>query len=207
MTPESKYRDYAIVLYQALQEDAFYITLEKSAGDPDLGREAMLQYLEFSMREAEKYGLLFEPVEHRYGVSIWTKPQSAGLQDRMKDEKKKFLLRQMGSDSENCYQEIVSQMSQNTNGLIEDDAWYLSIVGIKPEFQGRGLGPGLITEVLQQSDRLGLQTYLETFSTRNMSFYKRLGYQTLESFFEPTTRSEYWLMVRNCPDKQVENSV
>jgi ribosomal protein S18 acetylase RimI-like enzyme len=113
----------------------------------------------------------------------------------------------MGSNSENCYQQIVSQMSQNTNGLIEDDAWYLSIVGIKPEFQGRGLGPGLITEVLQQSDHLGLQTYLETFSTRNMSFYKRLGYQTLKSFFEPTTRSEYWLMARNCPDKQVENSV
>jgi hypothetical protein len=46
----------------------------------------MLQYLEFSMREAEKYGLLFEAVEHRYGISIWTKPQSAGLEARMNDE-------------------------------------------------------------------------------------------------------------------------
>ena len=207
MNSESKYRDYADALYQSLQEDAFYITLEKSVADPVLGREAMLQYLEFSMQEAEKYGMLFEPVGDRYGLSIWTKPQSVELEARMKDEKKQFLLKQMGSASEACYQQMVSQMSQNVTGLTDDDAWYLSIVGIKPEFQNQGLGPGLITEVLQQSDRLGLQTYLETFSTRNMSFYRRLGYETLESFFEPTTQSEYWLMARNCPDKQVGNSV
>ena len=204
MNSESKYCDYAVALYQALQEDAFYITLEKSVGDPVLGRKAMLQYLEFSMQEAAKYGLLFEPAGHRYGVSIWTKPQSAELEARMKDEKKQFLLEQMGSASETCYQQIVSRMTLNADGLIDDDAWYLSIVGIKPEFQGQGLGPALITEVLQQSDRLQLQTYLETFSTRNMSFYKRLGYYTKTSFFEPTTQSEYWLMVRNSPDKQLE---
>ncbi len=124
----------------------------------------------------------------------------------MKNEKKQFLLRQMGSASEACYQQIVAQMSQNTAGLVEDDAWYLSIVGIKPEHQGQGLGPGLITEVLQQSDRLQLQTYLETFSARNMPFYHRLGYATVRSFFEPTTQCEYWLMVRNCPDKSAEHS-
>jgi ribosomal protein S18 acetylase RimI-like enzyme len=207
MKSEPKYRGYAIALYQALQEDAFYTTLEKSVGDPVLGREAMLQYLQFSMQEAEKYGLLFEPDGHHHGISIWIKPQSAELEVRMKDEKKQFLLGQMGSASETCYQQIVSQMSQNASGLIADDAWYLSIVGIKPEFQNRGLGPGLVTEVLQQSDRLQLPSYLETFSTRNMSFYERLGYDTVASFFEPTTEAEYWLMARNSPDNQFEKSV
>ena len=205
MKPVSEIRDYALALYHALQQDAFYVTLEKSVAKPLDGREAMLQYLEFSMREAQKYGLLFVPTGHRYGVSIWSKPQTAEIEAQMKNEKKQFLLQQMGDASEACYQQIVSQMSQNMARLVEDDAWYLSIVGIKPEHQGQGLGPGLITEVLQQSDRLQLQTYLETFSARNMPFYQRLGYHSVSSFFEPTTRSEYWLMVRNCPDQSMES--
>ena len=197
MKAESENRDYALALYQALQQDAFYITLEKSVGDAVTGREAMLQYLEFSMLEANKYGLLYEPKTHRHGVSIWIKPQSDEIEAKMKIEKQQFLLNQMGNASLACYQKMVSQMSKNADGLIDANAWYLSIVGIKPEYQGRGLGLGLVTDVLHQSDELQLQTYLETFSERNMSFYQRLGFYTVNSFFEPTAASQYWLMARD----------
>ena len=50
------YRDYAEALYDALAEDAFYRTMEQSVSDGDQRREALLRYLDYSMREAKEYG-------------------------------------------------------------------------------------------------------------------------------------------------------
>ncbi len=38
----------------------------------------------------------------------------------------------------------------------------------------------------------------QSFLLKNMTFYQRLGYQAKESFYEPKTQAEYWLMVREC---------
>jgi predicted acetyltransferase len=91
---------------------------------------------------------------------------------------------------------MVDFMSAQLEGLIANESWYLSIVGIKPEFQGKGLGAQLINEVLKETDKLGLPTYLETFTPRNISFYHRLGYQTAASFLEPLTNATYWVLLR-----------
>ena len=53
-----RYRKHAEALYLALTEDHFYITLEKSVGDDESGREAMLKYMDYSMIEAESFGEL-----------------------------------------------------------------------------------------------------------------------------------------------------
>ena len=81
--------------------------------------------------------------------------------------------------------------------LIDEAAWYLSILGIIPEFQGQGLGVGLVKNILERTDQLGILTYLETFTQRNIKFYNRLGYKTIESFHEPKTDARYWLMLRD----------
>jgi GNAT superfamily N-acetyltransferase len=80
--------------------------------------------------------------------------------------------------------------------FIQQSRWYLSIIGLAPEFQNRGLGGGLVKPVLEKADALGVPSYLETFNPRNRSFYTRLGYQEAASFVEPVTGSEYWIMIR-----------
>ena len=193
---EFKYRKYAEALYRALREDAFYITMKNSIGDGGSSKEAMLRYMEFSMIEGEKYGELYIPKDHEYGVSVWTKPLNGVLEAQKSAEKKLFLLSQMGEESLNTYNAIVEFMSAKAEPFIGQKFWYLSIVGVLPEFQGQGLGSGLIKNVLQKTDRLKVPTYLETFTPRNMTFYDRLGYQAIESFHEPTTEARYWLMIR-----------
>jgi GNAT superfamily N-acetyltransferase len=88
-------------------------------------------------------------------------------------------------------------MGQQTGDLVSPDSWYLSIVGISPPFQGRGLGKGLLKEILALADSAGISTYLETFVARNKKFYQQLGYVEKGSLYEPTVNSEYWVMVRN----------
>ena len=88
-------------------------------------------------------------------------------------------------------------MSEKAIPLIDERSWYLSIIGILPEFQGQGLGVGLVKHILERTDRLGIPTYLETFTSRNITFYKRLGYDAVKCFHEPTVDAEYWLMIRD----------
>lgn len=196
MSFEFKYRKYAEALYRALREDAFYSTMEKTAGDGDASREAMLRYMDFSMREGEKYGELYIPGGRGFGASVWAKPLSEEQEARRSAEKKTFLLHQMGEESLKTYNAIVEFMSAMAEPMIPPDCWYLSIVGVLPEFQGKGLGGDLIKDVLKKTDCMKMQTYLETFTPRNMTFYERLGYREIESFHEPTTNAEYWLMIR-----------
>ncbi len=197
-----KYRKYAEALYNALSEDAFYITMEKSIEDNKSAKEAMLRYMEFSMTEAEKGGALYIPKDHDYGVSIWEKPITEELAVKQANQKQAFILREMGEKSLKTYKAIVEVMSANAASYINKNFWYLSIVGVLPEFQGQGLGPGLIKNILIKTDTLGVSTYLETFTPRNMTFYKRLGFQEIKSFDEPTTKAEYWLMVRKPANKK-----
>ncbi len=112
-------------------------------------------------------------------------------------EKKSFIKEYLGEKSLEVYSDIVEFMSKESENLISKDAWYLSIVGIAPQFQGAGLGVELVKSVLNDTDVHNIPTYLETFTRRNMSFYERLGYKDVGTFIEPVTNAEYWIMLRD----------
>ena len=193
---EFKYRHYAEALFRALQEDAFYIAMKASVRNGS-SEAAMIRYMDYSIREAEEYGDVFFPADHDYGVSIWAKPLD---QDRGKEKHEKktaFLMEHMGKESLETYEAIVDFMSRKAIGLIDETAWYLSIIGIQPGFQGQGLGAGLINKKKKKTDRMKVPAYLETFTPRTVAFYSRIGFRAVERFHEPTADATYWLMVRN----------
>jgi GNAT superfamily N-acetyltransferase len=190
------YREYAEALYNSLVEDAFYITMEQQLGEHGEAREAMLRYLDYSMVEARDYGTLYFPETHRHGVAVWSQPLAAEREAQKKQAKIEFLRCQIGTDSAVRYERIADFMSSQSDAIVDTSAWYLSIVGILPAWQNRGLGHSLITPILEQADRAGVPTFLETFTPRNEPFYQRLGYRVAGSFFEPTIEAQYSLMLR-----------
>lgn len=198
MLYDSKYLQYAQALYEALKEDAFYIAMENSSDS-----DSMIRYYVYSMLEAEKYGELFISPEHQFGVSIWSKPLPPEKEAKRAQAKKDFILKEMGNKALKTYTEIVDFMSEKAEQALPADCWYLSIIGILPEYQGQGLGGKLITPILEKTDRMGIPTYLETFTPRNMSFYRRLGYKETESFLEPKTGSEYFIMHRGANGEDI----
>ena len=190
------YREYAEALYHALVEDAFYITMEQQLGGEGEAREAMLRYLDYSMVEARDYGTLYFPETHRHGVAVWSQPLAPEREAQKKRAKLDFLRRQMGADCAIRYEGIADFMSRQSDAIVDSSAWYLSIVGILPAWQNRGLGQSLITPTLEQADQAGVPSFLETFTPRNEPFYRRLGYRVAGSFFEPTIGAHYSLMLR-----------
>ena len=180
------YREYSEALYAALIEDSFYLTLMQNVAEPPQAKEALLRYLDYSIREGEKFGESYFPSDHSYGVSVWAKPLDPDRQIQKESEKRQFLLRHMGPKCELAYGTITDFMSAQSASLVDRESWYLSIVGILPQYQNQGLGAKLVKDVLDKTDRLGVTTYLETFTPRNEGFYQRLGFHIANRFHEPT---------------------
>jgi ribosomal protein S18 acetylase RimI-like enzyme len=73
------------------------------------------------------------------------------------------------------------------NGIMErihkqhvpEPHWYLLVVGVDPELQGRGVGSALIREGLSRADAAACPCYLETSDERNVAFYERYGFRVL----------------------------
>lgn len=189
------FRTYAQALYDALRGDAFYNAMEQSVteGSP---KEAMIRYMDYSIVEAQRYGAVHLTDAHYCGVSVWARPLDRDLAAEKHRRKLSFVNDHMGAQSVETYTAIVEFMSEASGALIDSDSWYLSILGLPPASQGRGLGGGLVEEILGRTDASGVPTYLETFTPRNMSFYHRLGYRAIKGIDEPTTGSRYWLMAR-----------
>ena len=81
--------------------------------------------------------------------------------------------------------------------------WYLLIVGVDPELQGRGLGRALVKEGLARADEGNHPCYLETSEERNLVFYERQGFVVVGTAPLGKDGPPGWAMRRNPPGRPV----
>ncbi|MFC3613116.1 GNAT family N-acetyltransferase [Lutimaribacter marinistellae] len=183
-------------LHAALAEDPFYATLEALADHPEGRRAAMLSYYEYSMLEAERFGLLCLTDTPGAGAAVWSLPLDDDTASQKKRDKAAMLRACIGKASCAAYDAINVNMAKGTLPLVDPSDWYLSILGLDPSVQGQGKGSALLAPVLARADAAGVGCYLETFTPRNMRFYQRLGFVAVGTFHEPVTDAEYHVMRR-----------
>jgi ribosomal protein S18 acetylase RimI-like enzyme len=58
-----------------------------------------------------------------------------------------------------------------------DRHWYLNVISTLPERQGTGLGARALAPVLAICDADGIPAYLESSNPRNMTLYRRHGFE------------------------------
>jgi ribosomal protein S18 acetylase RimI-like enzyme len=75
--------------------------------------------------------------------------------------------------------------------------YYLSLLAVDPDRQGRGIGTSLLRQGLAVADRDGLGAYLETANERNLSLYRRAGFSVKKSFNFGPGAPRYFLMWRD----------
>ena len=59
----------------------------------------------------------------------------------------------------------------------EEAHWYLSVIGVDPAHQRRGHGDALMRYALEQVDREKVPAYLESSNPRNLTLYRRHGFE------------------------------
>ena len=61
-----------------------------------------------------------------------------------------------------------------------EEHYYLFVLGVEPEFQGKGIGGQLMKPVLDRADSEKQPCYLESSNPRNIPFYERHGFRVME---------------------------
>ncbi|OGO52831.1 MAG: hypothetical protein A2148_06380 [Chloroflexi bacterium RBG_16_68_14] len=74
--------------------------------------------------------------------------------------------------------------------------WYLAVLGVDPPYQGQGVGSALLEPILSRMDGEGLPCYTETARERNVSFYRKHGFQVIEEGNLPKGGPRYWTLLR-----------
>jgi RimJ/RimL family protein N-acetyltransferase len=73
--------------------------------------------------------------------------------------------------------------------------WYIPLLGVRPEVQGRGLSRAVLQPVFDGADRDKVPVYLETASEVNVAVYKKLGFE-LRGHRKLSGDLDNWEMVR-----------
>lgn len=183
----------ATSLRLALADDAFYQAMQTAANNDPVLLEA---YLDYSMQEAQQYGILEFANPTDTGAAIWSIPLNEELSHDKNAAKSAFIEYHLGHHALQTYKAIVNNMDKQSHGIVEADDWYLSILGINPHAQGNGHGRKLLAQTLAHADKARKACYLETFTPKNMSFYAQLGFIAIHQAFEPTAGKHYWIMRR-----------
>ena len=181
----------------ALERDPFYRCISAEFGSDEVRRRAALAaYFDYSIRQGTRVGRVAQPERADLGVAVWILPQNADVQKGERLRKRAYLHGVLGESGCGSYDRIVDYMSARAETIVEGDSWYLSIVAVAPQAQGRGLGAQLLAPTLAEADANAAVCYLETFNLSALRFYERLGFVARAEFDEPTARAQYVIMVR-----------
>jgi Acetyltransferases len=75
--------------------------------------------------------------------------------------------------------------------------WYVMVVGVAPEKQGKGIGRALLQPIIKRADTAGQPCYLETAQPANVGLYERLGFRRVVDMVEPQSGLRLWTFRRD----------
>jgi len=178
----------------ALVNDPFYLAITIESVGLEQRLKTLAAYFELAYHESVGAGEVQLAAPN--GGAFWlTHDQGSASLEALSYRRKHGIRRLIGARGFDCYNEICQAMDRQLPDEVRS-AWYLSILGVRPEAQGAGLAGQLLIPTLAKADIAGTLSYLETFNPRSIPFYERHGFRTKALRFEPLTQREYWIMAR-----------
>ncbi len=80
--------------------------------------------------------------------------------------------------------------------LASNKHWYLAVLAVDPQHQGKGYASKLLNEMLSYIDEEGLNCYVETEGEKNVSMYQHFGFEVVDEFVVPGTKDKLVAMLR-----------
>lgn len=111
-------------------------------------------------------------VEDYIGAALWLPPNVHPDEDEMIS-----LIRRTVAKPEQ--EELFALFEEMANVHPKEPHWYLPVIGVDPNHQSQGYGSMLMQQALLSCDRDQTMAYLESSNPRNISLYKRHGFELL----------------------------
>jgi GNAT superfamily N-acetyltransferase len=109
------------------------------------------------------------------GVALWVPAGQAAVPASEAEAFGEALEALVGADAERTFA-IVDLLESNHPTEPHHYLWFL---GVEPAAQGRGIGSGLLSWMLDRGDREGTPAYLEATSPANRRLYERHGFEVV----------------------------
>src|SRR5262245_51277744 len=106
------------------------------------------------------------------GVALWLPPNVHPEEDAVMAVIERTVAASIRDDLFTVFEHMASYHPHEPH-------WYLPLIGVDPAHQGKGYGTALMTHALLQCDRDHLPAYLESTNPRNISLYRRHGFDAL----------------------------
>ena len=90
---------------------------------------------------------------------------------------------------------VADEMVNKHHLAVKEPHYYLSIIGVHPAHQGRGVASHLIRHVLHICSERGVQAFLETATERNLGFYGQHGFKLIDQYVLPQNGPKVWTMI------------
>ncbi len=138
----------------------------------EAGVELFLRRAWFELGETYAVG---EPAR---GVCIWNPPGTSEISIGKQLSMLPALIRVYGRTLPRLLMALQSAESNHP----KEPHYYLPMLGVEPDRQGRGMGSALMYPVLSRCDAEGIPAYLESSTPRNRALYERHGFEAIEEF-------------------------
>jgi GNAT superfamily N-acetyltransferase len=126
------------------------------------------------------------------GAAVWELPAQwkVGVLDQLR------LLPSMARINGRLLPRILRALAALESNHPVEPHYYLPLVGVKPEWQGRGLGTALMRPIVERCDDEKMPAYLEATTPRNRALYERHGFEVTEQFSLGPASPPLWRMWR-----------
>ena len=104
------------------------------------------------------------------GVALWLPPGVEPDDDALNDVMQSTVSESQLEDGAAVFEQMAEYHPQEPH-------WYLPLIGVDPAHQAKGFGDALMSHVLDRCDRERVPAYLESSNPRNLSLYRRHGFE------------------------------
>lgn len=147
-----------------------------------------------------QYGLLFGEVytaNNFEGAVVWLRPgETTVTPDKAQQGGLADLPKTIGEAPFTRFISVLDYADQFHKQDMKEPHWYTMVLGVDPSYQGKGYGSALLSPILDEAKTKNIPVYLETAQPKNVSFYKRMGFELIREVVEPVSGIKIWTFIK-----------
>lgn len=141
------------------------------------------------------YGEVYAPSPKIEGVAVWTLSWRSINAWRSIRSGFMGLMFKFDKDEGKRFTEYGKEIEKKMKGILDQDHWFLFILGIDPSYQKQGFGKKLLEPMLDRIDSEKLPLMLDTNKKNNLGYYNRYGFEVRKEYH--VLENQHWGLVRD----------
>jgi ribosomal protein S18 acetylase RimI-like enzyme len=149
------------------------------------------------IRYGVMYGDVFTTAGRASGAAVWFRPGDVAMDERRMEASGRARIPDiLGANAFARLMDVGAPLAALRAADAPEAHWYLPLLGVDEELQGRGIGSALIQPILDRADHDALPCYVETPQPRNVPFYERHGFRVLREIKHRASGITLWTFRR-----------